>query len=261
MFSFFKNKKFVIIILNIIILLILVLTIDTYITPVKNILPSGWTTEISSKKAYIDELSKIKNENDFLKGKLEQLENESWKLEFTKRENIELTKILAFKEQLKEYKFLGANIIDIDDKNGFSVSIDRGRKDNVNVNDTVISGGGLVGRVSSVGINSSEVICIIDPACTIAASTKSPVYTAIVKGSLDLEKKDICELVSLSPEINMNYGDKIITSGTGGIFPKDIPIGEVIEVRKNDTDINYRATVKPSVDFRKLEIVAVLKKH
>jgi rod shape-determining protein MreC len=217
---------------------------------------SNVRTEIIGGISHINESSEIKNENDLLKRKLEQLEYESQKLEAYKREEIELTKLLAFKKQLKGYKFLGANIIDIDVKNGFSITIDRGRNDNINVNDPVISSDGLVGRVSSVRINSSQVLCIIDPDCTVIASTK--MLDCIVKGNLDSNKKNICKVEFLAPEVDVNYGDKIITSRTSNIFPEDIPIGEIVEVRKSDTGINYCATIKTSVDFNSLDIVAVL---
>jgi rod shape-determining protein MreC len=58
----------------------------------------------------------------------------------------------------------------------------------------------------------------------------------------------------------IKVGDLILTSGLGGSFPKRIVIGEVTEVRKNDIDLFQQATIRPTVDFTRLEFVLILKK-
>ncbi|HEX7587919.1 MAG TPA: rod shape-determining protein MreC, partial [Anaerolineae bacterium] len=58
----------------------------------------------------------------------------------------------------------------------------------------------------------------------------------------------------------IKVGDLILTSGLGGSFPKRIVIGAVAEVRKNDIDLFQEATIRPTVDFTRLEFVLILKK-
>ncbi|HEY9062940.1 MAG TPA: rod shape-determining protein MreC [Pseudobacteroides sp.] len=255
-------KKIIKILTVIGLLIIIIITINTFISPQNHLLSSVWS-EINSKRSYLDELSKIRKENSLLKTKEKQLKFDSQEIEQEKRKNIELSKLLAFKDQFKENKLLGANIIDIDENKGFCVTIDRGSIDSVTLDDAVISSNGLVGRVSSVKKNSAEVTCIIDSTSRVAATTKGSGCDGIINGCFGLESKiaDTCKMLFLSNDVNVNYGDKIITSGIGGVFPKGIPIGQILEVRKSDNDINYYATVKPAVDFKKLEFVAVLIKN
>jgi rod shape-determining protein MreC len=59
--------------------------------------------------------------------------------------------------------------------------------------------------------------------------------------------------------VDVEVGDKVETSGMSSLYPKGVLIGEVIEVVRNEGQFDYYAIVKPSVDFRRLEDVAVIK--
>jgi rod shape-determining protein MreC len=198
-------KKIIKIFIIIGLLIIILITINTFISSKNDLLSSVWS-EINNKRNYLDESSKIKKENDLLKIKLKQLEGESQEIEEEKRKNIELAKLLAFKDQFKENKLLGANIINIDENKGFCVTIDRGSIDNVTLNDVVISSNGLVGRVSSVKKNSAEVTCIIDSTSRVSASTGALGCDGIINGCFSLDSKiiDTCKMLFLCNDVNVN---------------------------------------------------------
>ena len=64
------------------------------------------------------------------------------------------------------------------------------------------------------------------------------------------------ELIDQNAEIEL--GELVLTSGLGGTFPTDIPIGEVVSVRRRDFELFQRAVIQPTVDFDSLEIVLLI---
>jgi rod shape-determining protein MreC len=64
------------------------------------------------------------------------------------------------------------------------------------------------------------------------------------------------DLIDLNTQLN--EGELVLTSGLGGKHPADIPIGQVISVRKRDYDLFQQATIQPLVDFENLEVVLII---
>jgi rod shape-determining protein MreC len=64
------------------------------------------------------------------------------------------------------------------------------------------------------------------------------------------------DLIDLNTQLN--EGELVLTSGLGGKYPADIPIGQVISVRKRDYDLFQQATIQPLVDFENLEVVLII---
>lgn len=267
---FFKNKLFIISVLIIAIVFFIAIsagntsinilgnTVTIPSTPLQNVFSNGWY-KVRNTVSFIQDMHKLDDENKKLKEQLDKINKEKRELENYKKENTDLKKLLNFKDQLKSYNFVGANIVGKDMGNWFSViTIDRGSNDHVRVNDPVISSSGLVGKVISVGVNSSKVLCIIDTDSSVTALIFKSRDDVIIKGDLTLKLLGYCKMELIPPDSDVKYGDIIETSGIGGVFPKGITIGHVMEVRSTDNGMNRYAVIKPSVDFRRLEEVSVL---
>ncbi|MDD4296490.1 MAG: rod shape-determining protein MreC [Ruminiclostridium sp.] len=198
-------------------------------------------------------------ENAELKKKLQEAERDLEKVYRLEKENEDLKKLLSFKDQFIQ-DLVGCNVTSKDAGNWFEIfTIDRGSKDGIAVNDPVINANGLVGRVSRVDLLSSKVVSIIDTESSVSARLSKSRDLVILKGDAQLRMDGLCRLDYIPPDVEVSVGDKVETSGMSSLYPKGIIIGEIIQVIKNEGQYDYYAIVKPAVDFRRLEEVAVIK--
>ncbi len=129
-----------------------------------------------------------------------------------------------------------------------SVLLNAGDADGVKKGQVVVTGGGLVGRVQGVGRNSSRILLITDLNSRIPVLVEPGRIRAILAG----DNSERPRLIHLPPGAIVATGDRIVTSGHGGVFPPGVPIGLVSAM--TDGGIG----VQPFVDRNKLEYVRVL---
>jgi rod shape-determining protein MreC len=139
-------------------------------------------------------------------------------------------------------------------------SINRGNADGVAACMAVVNGSGLIGRVYEAGMNYAKVICIIDSRSAVACMVQSTRDNGIMRGRVAATSNDAECFVYYLPNLNsIMPGDSVITSGTDSLFPKGLHIGSVTAVSMDAGSEGSYAVVTPSVDFRHLEEVFVLR--
>lgn len=149
-----------------------------------------------------------------------------------------------------------ANIIGYDTSNfRKNVVIDIGKKHGASVNDVAVFETALVGRITSLGISTSRVMLITDPASYVPSRFLKSRTQGIVKG----ESNSLCTVKFVPRQARVQEGDKVITSGIGGIFPKSLYIGDVVAVKENGAQLFKEIKLKPRIDLSKLEYVLVTK--
>lgn len=207
-------------------------------------------------------LSKLLEENDDLKVQIAKLEEE----------NRDLKNIVSKSDYLKteaellnssEGNFLSAEITGKEPGNWYSTfTIDKGSKDNIKKGDTIVQGieiekdlikEGMVGRVADVGSNWAKVVSIIDEMNNIAFKIIRTQDGGIISGN-----GDTLDGYLFDSNADVIVGDKLYTSGLGGVFTKDIYIGEVEDIIELEEELMKKIVVKPAVDFRKLYKVLVI---
>ena len=204
--------------------------------------------------------SNVKKENEELTAKNAELENKLIEYERMKDENTRLREMFDYSQTNANYDYLGCNIIGYSGgniSNGYI--IDKGTKDGVEKDMVVITPAGLVGKVTKASSSFAIVQTILNENIAVAAmveSTDEP--TGILQGITDSKNKNLTELSNIPIESAIKEGDKILTSGLGEMYPKEIRIGEVISVEVDNVGIMKRAVVKPYVDFNKLEELFVV---
>ncbi len=165
-----------------------------------------------------------------------------------------------------QYNLVKAEIIGKDPGNWFEkFLINKGTKDGIKKGDVIVQGAevekdviveGLVGRVIDIGDNWAKVMSIIDGGSSVSFTVTRTQEGGIGKGNL--EGKMVGQLFDMDSTVSK--GDKIITSGLGGAFPKDLYIGEVSQVTKKSESLLMDIEVSSDIDFNKLKSVFVLKK-
>ncbi len=207
----------------------------------------------------------IKNENEELKIKIAELENE----------NRDLTNVIGKTDYLKnelkvientKYDMVLANITSKEPSNWYSrFNIDKGIKDGINKGATVVQGieiendvveEGIVGRVVDVGDNWAKVISVIDELNSISFKIIRTQDGGVLSGSIE----GVLSGYLFDNKADVIVGDKLYTSGLGGTFIKDIYIGEVSEVIFDDEELTKKVVIEPAIDFKKLYKVFVILK-
>ncbi len=207
---------------------------------------------VSGKSSYDDEITALKLEIANLQENLVDYEN-------IKRENEYYKDFLEVKEENMDFALVHGSVIARDSANMFSsFTINAGSLQGINVNDCVIYGKYLVGLVVKVFPASSVVKTILDPdisAGVYEARTGENSYTS---NDLTLAKQGKLMMSNLSKDTAISEGGIVCTSGIGGIYPKDLIIGEVENVQESGKDISLVAVINPGVKINELTDIFVV---
>jgi rod shape-determining protein MreC len=181
------------------------------------------------------------------------------------REKVEtLSKELGLAREL-DYAYIPAEIIAWGTQTDFSTMvINKGAQDKIEKDMPVVafSGGtmGLVGKIGAVGAASSVVYTVLDPNCNVSALFKDTRYKGIVSGLGASAGYLEMDLVKKSAVDELQSGAIVVTSGLGGLFPKEIPLGRWREeYEAKDYESVVKLKIEPILDFQKLEYLYVLK--
>ncbi|WP_051539853.1 rod shape-determining protein MreC [Clostridium ihumii] len=216
--------------------------------------------KIKDSFSFIFNIKDIKKENDKLREESDKANRLIAQNKMLIDENARLRKELNFKNTKSEYEYVGADIVGMSGQNfldGFRLN--RGSKDGIATKMVVVTSAGLVGQVTSVGSN----WCIVQTLCNENIAVAGHVLSTkesdgIVKGYKSSEDKFLAEITGLSINSNIKEGDTILTSGLGGVYPKGIEIGKVLEVREDKAAVMKSAIIKPNIDFNSLEQVLIV---
>ena len=191
-------------------------------------------------------------------GQIGVLREQARQAEDIRRENERLRQLFGWQQQ-QRWKHKLANVVLHDPANWWrTVQIDLGSRDGLSNNLAVLNlEGFLVGRVSSVSLTRSQVVLLGDPNCKVAARIQNEAGDAgIIGGSGPLDSEFV-EMSYLSKNAYIKPGQIVKTSGDGGIFPKDIPVGKVADSRPAEYGLATVARVKLGANLNALEQVWV----
>lgn len=229
----------------------LVMPIQNGLTYLKN-----W---FSGNNNFFTNINNLEEENKNLKQKNSELEQSLRELEIIKSENATLKEYVNLKDKYTDYQTLPAYIIQKDISNySQTMVINVGKNDGVDVNMPVISDQGLVGHIISVTDTTAKIQTIIDTASTTSCVITTSRDMMIVRGTQNGNKSEL-KATFIPTEATVLEGDKIETSGLGGIYPKGIHIGTIKQVVNTQNITDRYAIIKSAVDFGKLETVLVIK--
>ena len=208
----------------------------------------------------IGSLAYLHRENRELKEELVQLELKLAQLEELKAENDRLREVAGFRTGT-DLQLLPAEVIGRSPSPWMeTLIIDKGEKDGLAKNMPVISKEGVVGRIYRIGPNFSEVILLTD-------SRDGNSMSGVIERTRDLVyiygystgRKGYCLVKPSDLGVDIQVGDRILTSGASLYFPRNLLVGVVQEVRDHDDVFSREALMKPAVNFSRLEYVFVVK--
>ncbi|MGM0417295.1 MAG: rod shape-determining protein MreC [Thermodesulfobacteriota bacterium] len=215
---------------------------------------SGYLSDIWSK--YFN-LILVQKKNTELKKELNRYYAKKTLYREVHLENQRLKKLLKFTKEI-DSEYLAAQVTGKDSSKWFkTIIVNRGKNSGVGINFPVIVPAGVVGQVIEVSQNYSKVLLITDRMSGVDSLVQENRGRGIVSGT----KNDVCELKYMLRKFDLEKGQHIITSGMDGVFPKGLRIGEITQVRKKTSGIFQEVSVKPFVNFEKLEEVLIVFKN
>jgi len=176
-------------------------------------------------------------------------------------ENTRLRKALDYKGRT-EFTLLPARVVSRDSSTWYTqITIDRGERDHITDDMPVLNEEGLVGKTTVVTAHTSVVVLIADETCGVGAHPEGSKEQGVVRGERTHGAGGIPNIGFnfLSKQANLKPGQNVYTSGTGGVFPPGVLIGQVKEFKVGALD-SY-ASIVPAVDLTTLEDVFVVVGH
>ncbi len=225
----------------------------------------GLSSGVSRTFLSIKELADLRRDYAELLGRMEryeQLERDSAEI---RQENIRLREQLDFSQSLR-YRHISAEVIGRDPDNLFSAFVvNKGSRDGIKRNMPVIAyqGGvqGLVGKVVQVGRRESLVMPVYDSFSFVSARMADSRYEGIVAGLGSADRPLLLRYIKKRAREELNFGDVVVTSGLGGVYPKGLSIGRVSKILFQDYETSLEVELESSIDFSRLEYVFIMEKE
>lgn len=204
---------------------------------------------------WVDQSVGVFWENHQLRSRLTQLQIESDALQTERIENVRLRRLLHLEER-HPYNLVAASVVGRSlDRLGGSLTIDKGTADGVEPGHAVLTPDGLVGRAERSTPHETRVLTLLNRDCAVAAR----IERSRVDGVLEWEfgTQPVLNLHYVSSQEDVKVGDRVVTSGLGGIFPVGIRIGTVARVALDPNGLMKEILVDPAVNFRSVEEILV----
>jgi rod shape-determining protein MreC len=196
----------------------------------------------------------VREENERLTRRVSELEEENLQYREALVASGHLQHIAEMRDEF-EIPMLASEVVGLDVSPWFrSILLDRGRRAGVRSGNPVITDAGVVGLVTATSSTAAKTMLLLDRQSAVDGIVQRSRARGIAhgRGTTELE----FEFVVRGGDVRV--GDVVITSGLGGVYPKGLPIGEVVSVSDPGGSLMQTATLRPAVDFGRLEQVFVM---
>jgi len=188
----------------------------------------------------------LRRENDALKLRIAQLEGKA-------AETDRLAALLHFRQSQSDVPMVAARVIGGSAGTAsLTIEIDRGEKDGIRQSMGVITPDGVVGKVSEAYAHTSQVLLLTDQRSGVGAMLADSRIQSPVGGV----GEPLITMKYVPNDDDVSVGERVITSGMDRIFPRDLPVGTITEIRAGVPFKQIR--IKPAANLEKLEEVLVL---
>lgn len=271
----FSNKKLIGWIIGGIVALVLVTVSLTFgsnivtqgVNDVTNILGRALAYPANSVNDFMESVSNLANtynENQTLKQKVETVYELEVQLNELKRDNEKMKETLNLQDTLNDYALVNATVIARNpDTWRDVVTINKGSNDGIAANMSVMSDNGLVGKVLDVNPTSARVALLSNSDNTLVRvaamiqTEKEAVYGTIT--GFDKEN-NIVIMSQIQATQEIKVGDRVVTSGLGGVSPSGLYIGTVEEVSMDRFGLYKEVRIKPAADTNDVRYVTVVRR-
>lgn len=236
--------------------------------PIENILatPMSWINSafysisgnaINTVNQEVLTIAELEDRNADLERQLVQLQEELTNLREIAADYDRLTELLNYVDSNDDMEFVTADVIG-QGQYGFinSIIINKGTRDGLTIGMPIATDLGLVGRIWRVTANTAQVQLITDRSSFISIRLQNSRADGTVQGR-GLATGAV-ELLLVDSDVDITAGELLYTSGLGGNFPADLPVGQVVSVSNVESELTQEAQVSSLINFTTLEQVLVI---
>lgn len=203
---------------------------------------------------YTLELGHMTGENRHLRSENRRLKGQVRRLQGFEAENRRLTRLAGFRSR-SSYRTVAARIVSRSPTSWQSLmTLDIGRAGGIRKNMAVITDRGLAGKIVKVSTSASLAQLIDDRRSGVAVELSRTGSTGIVEGGVAKNLR----LRFIAADADIKEGDRLITSGAGGVFPRGLNVGRVTAISRSVYSLEKLVDVKPAVDFKRLANVLIV---
>ena len=232
--------------------------INTVFLPIQQVIKWPFNKMENSIDFFVD-MKNLAEENERLNKENIELKERVRQLEIDGIENSQLRDMLNLTKKYETSNAIVAEVISMDSSIWFDVfTINKGEKDGIKNNMTVLTPQGLVGKVTQTFSTTAQVTSILDVNNAVSARLTKTGDLITTKGDMNLVDKRLLKLKYVTSDVNLAEGDVVETSGMCGIYPKGIFIGTISKVEQDNKTMKTYAVLEPGVDFNKISEVLVI---
>lgn len=212
----------------------------------------------------VDNLLHTYEENQQLKQKVDAMDNMQARIYTLQQENTSMKQEMELKSSLSEHKNIQATVISRNPDTWIDqIVVDKGSEDGIAVDMSVMSGNGLIGRVAEVSPTTSKILLLStanQSVNRVSAEVQMPENS--VHGIVDDYEPETGLLVmsEIDPQVKVEIGKQVVTSGLGGVSPASLLIGVVKEVRMDEFGLFQEVTIEPAGNISEIHYVTIIQR-
>jgi rod shape-determining protein MreC len=210
-------------------------------------LPEKWVRDFA-------ELRRLRQENDRIHKEMVELQLQVSKMQMTESDNARMREVLKLKPPEQRMTRMARVVAQDASTWNATFLIGLGREDGLSPDSPLVTPQGVVGRVMDVFPTRARVLLLVAPSSHVAVVDVRSQVRGVVVGTGGPRLK--MEFVSAAADVEV--GDKIVSSGMGGVFPRGYPVGTVVKKGLANNGLNLELELVPAVDFGSVDYVFVL---
>ena len=220
------------------------------------------TNQAEELYSYMFRYEALLAENEALKARIAQMEDDARTADALRRENERLKNLLKLKTGNQDFVLVDAYIIGWDPTDWSSAfTLDKGSVHGVEEGMCVITENGeVVGLVVEVGLTYSEVKSVLDSSLEISAVIATSGYSGLVQGGYATGVAGMLRMNYLPSDSVIRNNDQVVTAGST-VYPKNLILGYVVDAGFDETGVAKFSILEPAADFGSLEQVFVLTQY
>lgn len=208
---------------------------------------------------YIFQYESLEAENQALKSRLMQMEDEIRTADELQRENERLRQLLNLMDEHEDYELVSAYVVARDSSNWKSTfTIGKGTRSGIEVGLVAVTEyGQVVGIVTDVGPNWATVTTVLDSSTEISATVASSGYNGIVEGAYATGEEGLLRMSYLPTDSVLRNNDQVLTTGST-VYPRRLIIGYITDADIDETGVAKYAILRPAADIEDIEQVFII---
>lgn len=271
--SFFRNKRLILILISFILLVALIgfsmrdrdnLTFpEEFLKDTTGWIQTAFHTPVQFVTGIFDNIEDIQNtyqQNELLKSRLADFKGLLYEVQALRKENEELRSTLEKKESIRDYEPIQASVIARSPEPHWfeQLTINKGQRHGVKPDMAVITGEGLIGKVQTTSAITSTIRLLtgFDRSTRIHAMVPENNVYGLIEG--DQENDDRLVLKHIPYDAEIEKDQMVVSSGMGGVFPRNLLIGKIEEVVIDEYGLTQTAYIDPAADLYDINHVMVV---